>query len=251
MKKIFSLVSVLVLAILLNPAYASEKIRDGESIEGHVILELVVTAEGKVGDVKIMKSVPAGLFDEAALEAARELRFKPPLEKGKPVESVISKTLGFKMSAAEFEASKAGARGIRHLRNGEFENALLCFNDAIRMAPGKGQYNNLKGQVYFELKAYEKALEEYGRAIEKEPGMADAYFDRGEAFRKLGKYGESIEDFTKVVELDADYLQAYNSRAISYNRLKDNRNMCADLKKACELGDCRGINAARKAGGCN
>ncbi len=251
MKKSISLAIILGLALFCISTDASENINDNKLIEGHVILEFVVTEEGTVRDPKVIKSVPSGVFDEAALEKARGLRFNPPMEKGKPVEAVISKAFGFKMPASEFEANKVAAKGIKHLRNGEYEDALSYFNDAIRIAPQSGQYYDLRGKVYYELKYYKKAAEDFSKAIENRPEMIDAYFDRGEAYRKLGKYGESIDDYTKVVELDDSYLQAYNSRAVSYNRLKEMGNMCSDLKKACGLGDCRGIKAARNAGKCN
>ena len=250
MKKLVSLVMLIGLTLFCASTGASEKISKNDMIEGHVILEFVVTKEGEVRDPKVVKSVPAGVFDGAALEKVRGLRFKPPMEKGKPVEAVISKAFGFEMPASEFEANKVADKGIKHLRNGEYEDALSYFNDAIRIAPENGQYYDLRGKVYYGLKYYQKAAEDYSRAIEKRPDMVDAYFERGEAFRKLGKYGESIEDYTKVVELDDHHLQAFNSRAISYNRLKETGNMCSDLKKACELGDCRGITAARNAGKC-
>ena len=47
-----------------------------------------------------------------------------------------------------------------------------------------------------------------------------------------------IEYFRKAIE------------AVSYNKLKDAGNMCLDLKKVCELGDCRGIESAQKAEKC-
>jgi len=68
--------------------------------------------------------------------------------------------------------------------------------------------------------------------------------------RKLGKYREAVEDYTKVIGLDEKYLQDYNRRAVSYNKLKETGNMCLDLKKVCELGDCRGIESVQKAEKC-
>lgn len=55
-------------------------------IEGDVVIELVVTAEGEVGagTLRVLESSDRG-FDEAALEAVGSLRFKPATQGSTPV----------------------------------------------------------------------------------------------------------------------------------------------------------------------
>ena len=251
MKKTILIISVFCFAVLCNSTYAAEHTGSNDTIKGRVTLELVVTKEGKVRDPKVVQSMPTGVFDEAAIEAAKKLRFKPPIENGQPVEAVITKVMEFNISAAEFNASKASNDGIKKLKNGDCKNALSDFNAAIGLFPEKGRYYDLRGQAYYDLENYQAAIDDFSTAIEKEPDMVGAYFDRGEAFRKIGRYRDAIDDYSKTIALDNKYLRAYNSRAVSYNRLKDTENMCLDLRKDCELGDCRGIEAARKAEKCN
>ncbi len=52
--------------------------------QGTVLMELVVDADGKVVDAKVVASAGAN-FDEAALAAARQFRFEPGRADGKPV----------------------------------------------------------------------------------------------------------------------------------------------------------------------
>ncbi len=248
MKKSISLISIFLLTILCAVAYAAE---NTGSVEGTVVLEFTVTKEGKVRDPKVIKSVPSGVFDEAALEEVIKIRFKPHRERGEAVESVISYPMRFKMSENEFEAYKAGREGIKHLRNEEYSRALSYANAAISLSSENGRYYELRAQVYQEMKDYQKALEDYSEAIAKDPGMFHAYFGRGQVSQKLGKYSEAIDDLTRAIELNEDSVDAYNNRAALYNKLKDTKNMCMDLRKACELGDCRGLEITQNAGKCD
>ena len=58
-----------------QPVYPPEAMRAG--IEGRVRVLVDVNADGTVKDVRVGRSAPAGVFDEAALTAVREMRFAP------------------------------------------------------------------------------------------------------------------------------------------------------------------------------
>jgi TonB family protein len=55
-------------------------------VSGKVILEAVVRADGSVGEVKVLRSPGAHLgFDEAAIQAVRQWRYRPGMQNGRPV----------------------------------------------------------------------------------------------------------------------------------------------------------------------
>jgi len=64
--------------------------------EGTVVLECVVQADGKIGDVRIVKSLDAesGL-DEAAVLAAKEWEFQPASRGGTPIPMLVTIELFF------------------------------------------------------------------------------------------------------------------------------------------------------------
>lgn len=53
-------------------------------IQGSVILSMVVSADGTVRDIKVVRGLPDGLT-ESAIAAARKMRFKPATKNGQPV----------------------------------------------------------------------------------------------------------------------------------------------------------------------
>jgi protein TonB len=67
-----------------------------KSIEGEVLLEIVVRRDGSVSDVKLMRGLPAGLNDRA-IAAVRQWRFSPARLKGQPVDVIVEVAVEFKL----------------------------------------------------------------------------------------------------------------------------------------------------------
>ena len=74
--------------------YTSEAMR--QMIEGTVGLDVVVKADGTVGDVKVTQSLDAvyGL-DEQAIKAMKRWEFKPGQKDGKPVAVRVAVVMNF------------------------------------------------------------------------------------------------------------------------------------------------------------
>lgn len=77
-----------------NPEY-SEKARKKE-ISGTVVVELVITAGGKVRDVKVTKSLEPSL-DQQAIAAVQTWKFEPATKDGKPVAVHIHAEVTFRI----------------------------------------------------------------------------------------------------------------------------------------------------------
>jgi protein TonB len=65
-------------------------------IEGDVLLEAVVTEDGKVTNVSIVRSVHP-LLDEAARRAVRQYRYAPARRNGAPEAATVQVTVSFRM----------------------------------------------------------------------------------------------------------------------------------------------------------
>lgn len=62
-------------------------------IQGIVILDCTINAEGVVTDVKVLRSIPD--LDEAAIKAVKEWRYSPTQVDGKPVPVRMSVSINF------------------------------------------------------------------------------------------------------------------------------------------------------------
>jgi TonB family protein len=74
------------------PPVYPEKARQA-GIQGVVILEITIAADGSVSDARVLRSVP--LLDAAAVEAARQWRYEPILLNGVPVPVIMTATVNF------------------------------------------------------------------------------------------------------------------------------------------------------------
>ncbi len=69
-----------------------------QGIEGFVAVKLLVTADGAVRQVNILRSKPEGVFDEAVGQTVAGWVFKPGRIGGKPVPTWVTTTLQFRLN---------------------------------------------------------------------------------------------------------------------------------------------------------
>ena len=62
-------------------------------MQGDVVIEMTIDAEGNVADARVVKSVP--LLDQAALDAVRQWQYRPTLLNGVPTAVVTTVTVKF------------------------------------------------------------------------------------------------------------------------------------------------------------
>lgn len=76
-------------------------------IQGQVVIRYDLTAEGAVVNVQVVAAQPPGVFEEAALAAIAQWRFRPALAQGRSIASQgrIS-TLRFRMGGGEKYAGR-------------------------------------------------------------------------------------------------------------------------------------------------
>ncbi len=75
-----------------KPEYTPRAMQD--KIQGEVLMECVVKADGTVGDMKILKPLHPDL-DQAALDAAAQWVFEPGTRNGKPANVLVTLTMAF------------------------------------------------------------------------------------------------------------------------------------------------------------
>lgn len=78
------------------PGYTREARR--RSIQGLVILSVVLSADGTIGRVAVERALPAGLT-ENAMRAACKIKFKPAIKNGNAVSSRVLVEYAFRVSS--------------------------------------------------------------------------------------------------------------------------------------------------------
>jgi protein TonB len=75
----------------VSPVYPA--IAQAARVQGIVIIEATIGADGQVTNARILRSVP--LLDQAALDAVRQWQFTATLLNGVPVPVIMSVTVNF------------------------------------------------------------------------------------------------------------------------------------------------------------
>lgn len=71
---------------LVRPPPVYPRYAQSRGLEGYVIIEFTVTGSGKVINPLIIEANPEGVFDNAALRAVKNYKYKPKMVDGAPVD---------------------------------------------------------------------------------------------------------------------------------------------------------------------
>jgi protein TonB len=75
------------------PSYARKR-----SIEGFVILNMLIGTEGQVEQVKVLEAAPQGVFDQVAMNSANDWQFEAASYQGKKVKVWVRQRITFNLN---------------------------------------------------------------------------------------------------------------------------------------------------------
>jgi tetratricopeptide (TPR) repeat protein len=110
---------------------------------------------------------------------------------------------------------------IEYFHNGNYKEAIDCFDKATDVDPNSAYAWKVKGDAYLELgtlknqyKFVDIAIECFNKATEINPNYGSAWNNRAWALRILGKYQEAIESFDKSIKADPNGAIAWNDKGL-------------------------------------
>ena len=125
--------------------------------------------------------------------------------------------------------------GMAKFEKGDYLEAAVDFDNAIKTNPKFGMSHYMKGRVYETIDIIDKALFEYNLAIELGGLNAEALLKVGGFYAKIENYSASIGALTKAIEIEPNQKLAYQLRAACKYNLKDYRGCMVDYDKTIEL----------------
>jgi TonB family protein len=125
---------------LKAPKYPADAAKD--KVSGKVVLVIDVGVDGRATQVQVESSQPAGVFDQAAIGAARDWTFKPIMKDGKPVEGRVRVPITFDASGSpDGESGIAGDSAYDWIRLEKHDPAVVTA--VCDMATGDRNGGNL------------------------------------------------------------------------------------------------------------
>ena len=104
--------------------------------------------------------------------------------------------------SAKKRALEHHAKGRAFCDTGDFDKAVPCFTEAIRLHNELAKAYRDRGIAYLSLGEDTKAIADFSVAVKLDPKDARAYWNRGILFRKKGMDREAEADFRKARQLN-------------------------------------------------
>lgn len=135
-------------------------------------------------------------------------------------------------------------RGAELIGEKKFNEALLKFENAIRINPNMPMaYNNI-ASIKARQARYVEAIGYYQKAVELEPEFIQAMIGLGSALDKTGRREEAIEVFSRIIKIDPALPEVYVSLGNTLLMQGKAQEAIVNYLKALELEP--GLEAARR-----
>ena len=138
-------------------------------------------------------------------------------------------------------------------QNGKYTDpnkAKDYWDKVIAANPKMAEAYNNRGLAFYNLERQQQAINDFSQAIRMKPQYAEAFNNRGNAYYALDQYEKAEADFNKSLQLKPKYSKALLNRGLAYFQMKKSEESCKDFRRACDLGDCDGLQWAMQNGHC-
>ena len=82
------------------------------------------------------------------------------------------------------------------------------------------------------------------------PDYAEAFNNRGNVYYQMDQYEKAQADFDQSLKLKPNYSKAQMNRGLVFFQMQKLDQACDDFRKACDLGECDGLQWSMQSGFC-
>jgi tetratricopeptide (TPR) repeat protein len=129
-------------------------------------------------------------------------------------------------------------RALQHYNAGQYDDALIFCNEALKNEKYRPAALNLRGLIYLAT-GNEGAVVDFTELIgmrDKSPGVKNAWIQRALAHAALGDLEKAIDDFSQAIAVSPANVGILHGRAEVYLRSGAYDKSIGDRKRADELG---------------
>ncbi|TDC23384.1 tetratricopeptide repeat protein [Streptomyces sp. 8K308] len=163
-------------------------------------------------------------------------RLTEAVESEQPTERVLALLVVAPELDAAARAAAYTLSGRLHYDKGEYEEAVLEYDEALRLAPDSAWALAYRGDACRLLRRYDDALRDLDRAIQLDGSYAWALGVRGSLFSGLRRYEEALRDLDRAIDLETDSAWEHAQRGMVHRLSGWYEAAVADFDKAIRLG---------------
>jgi tetratricopeptide (TPR) repeat protein len=187
----------------------------------------------------------SGKTDNFAEYIKRAIEVVPEYERPRKIKEIQDKIEMCKQKVEiknetirEKENISAGAwnfKGESFLEAGKINDALKCFDEALKINPKLGKAWINKGEVLHKMGKFDEALKCEEVVLKLDPDNSTIWYNKGTTLACLKRYEEAIEWYEKVLQIDPECAVAWTGKGLSLGCLLkcDEAIQCFD--KALEI----------------
>ena len=128
--------------------------------------------------------------------------------------------------------------------------AKSYWDRAIAAHPKFAEAYNNRGLANYNLNLYQDALQDFSQSIRMKPNYAEAFNNRGNVYYEMDQYEKARADFDQSLKLKPKYSKARMNRGLVFFQMAKLDQACSDFRKACDLGECDGLQWSMQNGFC-
>lgn len=138
-------------------------------------------------------------------------------------------------------------RGDEYLQNGNYDNAISEYTQAIELDPSLSFLYFNRGIAYREKADYGNAISDFTSVIRLNPKDSEAYFERAKINLIIYNFNGAIPNFSKVIEINPNNAYAFYGRGLAYEQLKMTEEAMNDFEQALEITNDQDLKQAIEA----
>ena len=134
------------------------------------------------------------------------------------------------------------AKGKELYRNDQDAEAVLAFQEAVRLDPELAEAHFRLGLGYESLgksdqaeAEYKKAVETYKKYFEENREDAEAHYALGQTYANLGQYSDAIREYKEATKLKNDDPDIYYDLGVAHTKLAQYDAAAAAFSKSLEI----------------
>ncbi|MHB1238084.1 MAG: tetratricopeptide repeat protein [Gallionella sp.] len=144
-------------------------------------------------------------------------------------------TANNKSEASEQDATRLIDAGHVLEAQGQLDEAMQCYLDAIRLAPNPARAHLNLGNVLLLKGDLEGALQAFRTAIQHKPDYAGAYYNIGNALLGNGQFDEAAANYRSALEIQPDYADVHCSLGVALKELGKIDEAIASFRTALQI----------------
>ncbi|MEK7487573.1 MAG: tetratricopeptide repeat protein [Planctomycetota bacterium] len=160
-------------------------------------------------------------------------RGKSKEEQGDFEEAIADFTEAIRLNSNSAEAYNF--RGFSKSFRQDLEGAIVDFNEAIRLNPLYAEAFHNRGSTKQDKQDLTGAIVDFNEAIRLNPQLSESYNNRGAAKYSTEDFTGAIADYTEAIRLNPQFFDAYYNRGNAKKIKKDLEGAISDYTEAIRL----------------